>query len=139
MFKILKYALFLIIVLTFISCGKDDVVKKIEKKVSNENIEDDSDTTEMTPQEEFSSAMVNDMLDVYDEDLQIYLEDEIFPVVSKSNKITIEKLSPIIYLIRYDENGLEKNILIKKFFNPSKNEFFFEKKDLKGDEIKNYK
>ncbi|MFA5405598.1 MAG: hypothetical protein WC358_11750 [Ignavibacteria bacterium] len=139
MFNILKYILFSIIVITFISCGKDDVVKKIEKKVQTEYAEDDDmDTTALTPQEAFSNALVNNILNTDDEDLQIYLEDEIYPIVSKSNKTTIDKISSSLILLQYEESGNTKNILIQKFYNPVKDEFFFEKREVQSDAIKQF-
>lgn len=139
MFKILKYSLFLILVITFISCGKDDVVKKIEKKVTTENMEeDDSDTTSLPPNEAFSSAMVNNILDVYDEELQGYLEDEIFPIVSGSEKITIDKISSSLFLLQYYDKGNPKNILIQKFYNPASDDFVFDKREVQYDAIKHF-
>jgi hypothetical protein len=139
MFNILKYALFLIIVITSISCGKNDVVKRIEKKIETENaVDNDDDTTALTPQEEFSNAMVYNILDINDEELQIYLEEDIYPLVSKSNKITIDKISSSLFLLQYEENGSNKNLLIQKFYNPSKDEFFFEKREVQNDAIKQF-
>jgi hypothetical protein len=139
MLKIIKYVLFLVIVITFISCGKDDVVKKIEKKVTAEEMEDnDSDTTALAPEEAFSSAMVNNILDTYDEELQIYLEDSVFPIVSKSEKITMDKISSSIFLLQYYENGTAKNILIQKFYNPASDDFVFDKREVQYDAVKHF-
>lgn len=138
MLNILKYFLFGIIVITFISCGKNDVVRKIEKKVETEYADDESDTTALSPSEEFSNALVSNILDIYDEDLQIYLENEIYPVVSKSNKITMDKISSSLFLLQYEDNGSNKNILIQKFYNPSKDEFLFEKREVQNDAIKQF-
>lgn len=136
---VLKYFLIFAVVVMFVSCGKDDVVKKIEKKVITENIEDeDSDTTALPPEEAFSSAMVNNILDVYDEELQMYLEDSIFPFVSKSEKITIDKISSSLFLLQYFENGIAKNILIQKFYIPPKDEFSFEKREVQFDALKQF-
>ena len=127
------------LVVVFVSCGKDDVVKKIEKKIVTENIEDeDSDTTALPPEEAFSSAMVNNILDVYDEELQVFLEDSIFPVVSKSEKITMDKISSSLFLLQYFENGNAKNILIQKFYNSPEDEFFFEKREVQFDALKQF-
>lgn len=139
MLNIFKYVLLGVFVIAFISCGKNDVVKKIEKKVETEYTEDnDSDTTVLTPQEEFSNALVNNILDVNDEDLQVYLEEEIYPIVSKSNKTTIDKVSSSLFLLQYEESGNMKNILVQKFYNPSKDEFFFEKREVQNDAIKQF-
>jgi hypothetical protein len=133
----LKYFIFLFLIFVFISCSKDEVKRKIEKQVETEAVEED-DTTTFTPQEEFSNALVNNILDTDDEDLQIYLEEDIYPIVSKSNKTTIDKISSSLFHLQYEENGNMKNILIQKFYSPTKNEFFFEKREVQGDAIKQY-
>ena len=139
MSNIFKYALFCVIIVIFISCGKNDVVKNIEKKVEIEYAEDnDGDTTALTPQEEFSNALVNNILDINDEDLQIYLEDEIYPIVSKSNKTTLDKVSSSLFLLQYEDSGNMKNILIQKFYSPAKDDFFFEKREVQGDAVKQF-
>ncbi len=138
MMNYFKLAFLGFVVLSFISCGKNDVVKKIEKKIEIENAGDEIDTVELTPQEEFSSALVSDILDVYDEELQIYLEEEIYPIASKSNKITIDKISSSLYLLQYEENGNSKNLLIQKFYNPIKKDFFFDKREVQNDAIRQF-
>lgn len=139
MLNIIKYILIGIIFISFISCGKNDVVKNIEKKVEKEYAEDnDGDTSALTPQEELSNALVNNILDIYDEDLQIYIEDEIYPIVSKSNKITIDKVSSSLFLLQYEESGNIKNILIQKFYSPVKGDFFFEKREIQNDAVKQF-
>lgn len=139
MANLFKYFLVLSVAIAFFSCGKDDVVKRIEKKVITEEMEDeDTDTTSLSPVEAFSSTLVNNILDTYDDDLQVYLEDVIYPIASKSNKTTIDKISSSLYLFQYEENGSAKNILIQKFYNPAKDEIFFEKRDVQNDAIKQF-
>jgi len=133
-----KYIFFVLIVLVFVSCSKDDVKKTIEKKIETQVSDEDEDTTAMTPQEAFSSALVNNILNTGDEELQIYLEEVIYPIVSKSNKVTIDNISSSLFLLQYEDNGSTKNILIQKFYNPSKDEFFFEKREVQNDAIKQY-
>lgn len=138
MYNIIKYLLFVLVVIAFASCSKEDIKRKIEKTTTTEFTEDDTDTTAMTPQEAFSSALVSNILDIEDEELQNYLEDEIFPIVRSSKKVTIDKISSSLYLLQYDEGGSQKNILLQKFYNPSNDEFFFEKRDVRNDAIKQF-
>jgi hypothetical protein len=138
MFNTIKYLFFVLIVIAFVSCSKDEIKRKIEKTTNTEVTEDDTDTTAMTPEEAFSSAMVNNILDTEDEDLQNYLEDEIYPMVKNSNKVTIDNISSSLLLLQYFENGNQKNILIQKFYNPAKDEFYFEKREVQNDAIKQF-
>lgn len=137
MFNFLKYFLLILIIVSFISCSKDDIKRKIEKTTNTEVTEDETDTTALTPEEAFSSAMVG-ILNTDDEDLQNYLEDEIYPIVKNSNKITIDKISSSLFLLQYVENGNQKNILIQKFYDLDKDEFFFEKREVQSDAVKQF-
>lgn len=137
MFKILKYFLLALIFITFISCSKDEVKNKLNK-VESELAEEEEDTTALTPPEAFSQALVSNILDFDDEDLQVYLEEDIYPIVKGSNKVTIDNISSSLYLLQYEDNGSIKNILIQKFYNPSKDEFFYEKREVQNDAIKQF-
>ena len=137
MFNTIKYLFFILIVIAFVSCSKEDIKRKIEKTTNKEVTEGDADTTALTPEEAFSLAMVN-ILDIEDEDLQNYLEDEIYPIVKNSNKITIDNISSSLFLLQYVENGIQKNILIQKFYDVEKDEYFFEKREVQNDAIKQF-
>ncbi len=80
--------------------------------------EDSSDSVSMSPPEVFSLTLTEDILNVDDEDLRYYLEEEIYPLVSKSEKVTIDRLSSSEYLLSYLSEGAFKGLLIKKFYNP---------------------
>ncbi len=115
------------------SCGKDNSQKPVTETQRNEksneqsSSDEDADTV-LTPQEAFSSSLVQDILgDEDDPDLEEYLEEEIYPVVLKSQKVTIDRISSSIFLLTYDEAGARKNFFIQKFYNPRKDEFVFEK------------
>lgn len=139
MLNFLKYFLFALIFITFISCSRDEVKKRLNKvETEMRNDEEDEDTTALTPPEALSQALVANILNDDDEDLQSYIEDEIYPLVSKSNKITIDKISSSLYLLQYDDKGSQKNILIQKFYNPEKDEFFFDKREVQYDAVKQF-
>ena len=132
-----KYFILILFPLLFISCGKEKVqIPKQEKQVENQTA--DEDTTTMTPEEAFSSTLVNDILNVDDEDLQTYLEEEFYPKLKNSEKVTIDKISSSIYILTYFEKGNEKNLMIQKFYNPITDETFFESKDIQTNAFKQF-
>jgi hypothetical protein len=137
MLNIIKYLLFVLVVAAFISCSKDEVKNKLNK-VESELAEEEDDTTALAPPEAFSQALVSNILDFDDEDLQVYLEEEIYPIVKGSNKVTIDNISSSLFLLQYEDKGSIKNILIQKFYNPSKDEFFYEKREVQNDAIKQF-
>lgn len=137
MTKYLKYVIFGFLLIGFLSCSKEDV-KNIEKNIITENDEDEIDTSYMTPAEIFSDALTTNILNDYDEELQAYLEKTIYPLASNSSKATIDRISSSLYLLQYDDGGNTKNILIQKFYNPAKDEYFFEKRDVQTDAVKQF-
>jgi len=138
MFKYLNIVLLGLILAGLVSCSKDEIKKKIEKKIETEATDEEADSSVMSPQEIFSDALTNNILEGGDEDLQVYLEETIYPLAAKSNKVTIDKISSSLYLLQYEEGGSNKNILIQKFYNPVKDEIFFEKRDVQNDAIKQF-
>jgi hypothetical protein len=120
-----------------ISCNSKVENKKIIEK-NAEYADDEIDTTALTPEEEISNALVLDILDSYeDDDLQSFIEENLFSELKNSEKVTIDKLSASLYVLSYDKEGTQKNILIQKFYNSKSGEIFFEKSDLEYD-IKSY-
>ena len=129
-----------LIMICFYSCGKVDVKKtdgtppsKTEITSVDQSSKESDGADTLTKEEFFSQTLVQDIAGDENDDLEGYLEDEIYPVVSKSTKVTLEKISGSFYLLSYDENGKMKSFLIQEFFNPVTEEVFFEKKDYNGD------
>ncbi len=136
-----KLVIVLIICSVFISCDKEtktDQSSSKSDKGTNEITESETDSV-MTPEEIFSSSLVQDIIG-NDEDieLQIYLEEQIYPLVSKSNKITIDKISSSMYLLSYEESGVMKNFILQKFYNPVKDEFVFDKTETQLNAFKQF-
>ena len=136
-----KLVIVLIICSVFISCDKEtktDQSSSKSDKGTNEITESETDSV-MTPEEIFSSSLVQDIIG-NDEDieLQIYLEEQIYPLVSKSNKITIDKISSSLYLLSYEESGVMKNFILQKFYNPVKDEFVFDKTETQLNAFKQF-
>ena len=129
--------------LAFYSCGKKDIKETDPSKPTQTEInptkESESDVADTLSKEEFfSSTLVQDIAGDENDDLEAYLEDEIYPIVAKSKKVTLEKMSGSLYLLSYDDNGTMKNLLIQEFFNPLEEEVFFEKKEISSDAIKQF-
>ncbi|HMS33497.1 MAG TPA: hypothetical protein PKC91_05355, partial [Ignavibacteria bacterium] len=90
-------------------------------------------------EESFSSALVEDIMgENEDVDLQYYLEEQIYPLISKSDKVTIDRISSSLYLLSYNENGAMKNFLLQKFYNPVKDEIVFEKSETQINTLKQF-
>lgn len=122
------------------SCNKEVSKDSEQTRTKSENREEDDNNNDsnFTPAELFGSSLVEDILGEDNEvELQIYLEEQIYPLVSKSSKVTIDKISPSLYLLTYEANGALKQLAIQKFYNPVKEEFVFEMKET--DSIPNLK
>lgn len=136
-----KLVIVLIICSVFISCDKEtktDQSSSKSDKGTNEITESETDSV-MTPEEIFSSSLVQDIIgDDEDIELQIYLEEQIYPLVSKSNKTTIDKISSSLYLLSYEESGIIKNFILQKFYNPVKDEFVFDKTETQINSFKQF-
>ncbi|MBK7254442.1 MAG: hypothetical protein IPI04_11150 [Ignavibacteria bacterium] len=136
-----KLVIVLIICSVFISCDKEtktDQSSSKSDKTANEITESETDSV-MTQEEIFSSSLVQDIIgDDEDIELQIYLEEQIYPLVSKSNKTTIDKISSSLYLLSYEESGVMKNFILQKFYNPVKDEFVFDKTETQINSFKQF-
>ena len=88
---------------------------------------DSSDTATLSSQEVFSLTLTEDILSDDDEDLKLYLEEEIYPLVSKSDKVTIDRISSSQYLISYGQDSTFRGLLIQKYYNPLTDEIGFTK------------
>ncbi|HAY34165.1 MAG TPA: hypothetical protein PK536_01430 [Ignavibacteria bacterium] len=120
--------LILFVLITSSSCSNKGNENTEDGSNDREERSGNSDDTTMTPEEVFSSALVQDILgDEEDVDLQYYLEEEIYPLLSTAGKVTIDRISSSLYLLSFQENGIQKNILIKKFFDPQNTEIKFER------------
>ena len=130
----------LIISSTFYSCKNETSTKpKVEVKNTESDSNDDESDSTLTPEEAFSSALVQDIIgENEDVDLQIYLEEQIYPTASKSAKVTLDRVSGSLYLLSFDENGIMKNYILQKFYNPVKDEFIFEKTEVQTNAMKQF-
>ena len=129
----IKYFGLLLLTILIISCGDD---KKSDTETADK---DESDTISLSPEELFSSTLLEDILQSSeDDDLKSYLEEEIYPIVSNSTKVTIDRVSASLYLLSYDENGVQKNFILQKFYNPSSLEMYFEINETESNAVDQY-
>ncbi len=122
------------------SCNKENPTKEKIENSKTESKSDDTETdTTMTVEEEFSSSLVQNIMgEDGDGDLEVYLEEQIYPLVSKSGKVTLDRISSSVYLLTYDDNGTMRNFLIQKFYNPVKDEFVFEKNETQNNAVQQF-
>lgn len=138
----LKLFPILFLALILISCSKEDKTKTEPKQNSTTTTTQTSPTdeadTNMSKEEIFSSTLVQDIAGDENEDLEMYLEEVIYPMVSKSNKVSLEKISGSLYLLSYDDNGTMKNLLIQEYYSPSKDEMVFDKTETSTNVVKQF-
>ncbi len=129
----------LIVFLMAAGCGKDK--SKDGTQTTNQTTEqqttDDTDAEELTPAEIFAASLVQDILNEENEpELEDYISGTIFPKISGSPKVTIDKISSSLFIIKYFENGAEKNLLLQKYYNPKDDAIFFESSETTFDNTK---
>ena len=138
----LKLIPILLLSLILTSCSKEDKPKT--DSTSNTNTTQNSPNANdlsgenMRKEEIFSSTLVQDIAGDENEDLEIYLEEVIYPMVSKSNKVSLEKISGSLYLLTYDDNGTMKNLMIQEYYSPAKDEMVFDKTETQTNAVKQF-
>ncbi|MCE1164400.1 MAG: hypothetical protein LWX07_03245 [Bacteroidetes bacterium] len=128
MTRILLISLFISVIFTA-GCGKEkgrEVTQSTNKTGEQEQVSD-TDTTEMTPAEIFAEALVQNVMNDEDEpELEDYIAGALYAKLSASQKVTIDRISSSLFIIKYFENGTEKNLLLQKYYNPKEDEIYFE-------------
>ena len=81
----------------------------------------------MSPEEKFSTSITEDFLDApEDEDLQAYLEDELFNKYSKDFRgASLMQLTNTIWFVSLETNNTTKNFLLQKFVDFNSNDYYF--------------
>lgn len=137
----MKAGIFLLLAFLLLSggCSKKDNNEHFIKQPEQEQIESGNDTTSLTPAESFAAALTQEILkDETEVELESFLADNVYPFVSGSKKVTIDKISSSLYLIKYFKENTEKNILIQKYYNPAEDSFSFEITETNTNNIKQF-
>lgn len=120
--------LLLILVLSVLLFGCDN--KKSVQQDNNQNKQtamEENDTTSLTPAESFAAALCQNILnDETEVDLESYLIDVVYPKLASASKVTIDKISSSLFLIKYVDGNSEKYLLIQKYYNPQNDEIIFD-------------
>ncbi len=120
--------LFLIIILfVFVyGCGKDKTVQQNNEQIKQMEMAE-NDTASLTPAESFASALCQSILnDDMEVELESYLIEVVYPKLSSSTKVTIDKISSSLYLIKYVDGNSDKYLLLQKYYNPQSDEIMFD-------------
>ena len=112
----LKLIPILLLSLIITSCSKEDKPKtdSTSNTITTQNSPNANDLSgeNMTKEEIFSSTLVQDIAGDENEDLEIYLVEVIYNIVSNSNKVSLKKISGSLYLLTYNDNGKMNNLMI---------------------------
>jgi hypothetical protein len=112
----------------FVSCSKEDKQqnqKSSKQDTKQEDIENPSDTL-MTPEEKFSSSIMIDFLDSSeDEDLEGYLQDELFKYSKDYRGASVIQLTNSTWFVSLQNNTSTKNFILQKYVDFNSNDYYF--------------
>lgn len=107
-------------------CGKEKEIKEKNEKVLQQEMEE-SDTASLTPAESFGAVLTQSILnDESEVELESFLSETVYPKISSASKVTIDKISSSLYLLKYYEGTSEKYFLIQKYYNPKEDSITFD-------------
>lgn len=107
-------------------CGKGE-----DSSVEEENQEsvEDRDTT-LTAEEILSTSLVQGLLGEDNEpELEEFIEVDLYGELKSSKSVTMERVSSSAFLIEFEKDGNMKSYLLKKFYDPQKEDYFFIKSE----------
>lgn len=106
-------------------CGKGEEKNTNESTSKTEAQDQDSS---FTPEEIFSATLVQGIVGEEDDpDLEAFLEEDLYGELKNSKAVTMDRISSSMYVIEYENLGQMKSYLIRKYYNPQKDEYYFEK------------
>lgn len=130
----MRIILVLVLAIIISGCSKDNKQTTTNDKPQIEQIQktdtpvDDSTPidTNLTPEEKFSSSVLVDFLDeAEDEDLEGFLEDEVFKFSTNYTGAAVIGLSPSTWLLSLEKDNSTKNYLIQKYVDFKTNDYYF--------------
>lgn len=117
---------FLLLFLFLIGCGKEKEMKESNKQAIQQEMEE-NDSIALTPAESFGAVLTQSILnDETEVELESFLSEVVYPKMSNSSKVTIDKISSSLYLLKYFEGTAEKYMMIQKYYNPQKDSIIFD-------------
>lgn len=117
---------FLLLFLFLIGCGKEKEMKESNKQAIQQEMEE-NDSVALTPAESFGAVLTQSILnDETEVELESFLSEVVYPKMSNSSKVTIDKISSSLYLLKYFEGTAEKYMMIQKYYNPQKDSIIFD-------------
>jgi hypothetical protein len=131
---LMRYILFILLLVCFYSCSKEDKPGTTNEKQTtteqnrnNLQLEENQPAdTNLTPEEKFSASIMEDFLDSSDdEDLQGFLEDEVFKNQQGYTGAAVIGLTPSTWLLALEKDNSTKNYMIQKFVDFKTNEYYF--------------
>ncbi len=115
-------------VLFFFSCSKEEKQpnNKIPKQETKQDETENPSDTLMTPEEKFSSSIMIDFLDQPDdEDLEDYLQDELFKYSKDYRGASVLQLTNATWFVTLQNSGSAKNFILQKFVDFNSNDYYF--------------
>lgn len=117
---------FLLLFLFLIGCGKEKEMKESNKQAIQQEMEE-NDSVALTPAESFGAVLTQSILnDETEVELESFLSEVVYPKMSNSSKVTIDKISSSLYLLKYFDCTAEKYMMIQKYYNPQKDSIIFD-------------
>lgn len=132
----IKYTKILIMLIVFSliqfsGCNSKDESGKVDN--TNKGESQDQDTA-LSPEEILSATLVQGIAGEDDDpDLEAFIEEDLYGELKNSKAVTIDRVSSSMYVIEFENLGQTKSYLIRKFYNPQKDEYFFEKTTFESD------
>lgn len=128
-----KYLLLIAALFLAASCSKKDdkpVTDNKKQTVQTPDSQTDEQVTpadtNLTPEEKFSTSIMTDFLDeVEDEDLQGFLEDEVFKFSNNYTGAAVISLTSSTWLLSLEKDNSVKNYLIQKYVDFKTNDYYF--------------
>ncbi len=109
-----------------------------DNNAGNDKESEESEQTDaqLTPEETLSTSLVQGILGIEDEDLESFIESELYSEIKSGSKVAIDRLSSSVFMIEFEKSGSRKAYIVRKYYDPSKEEFLFEKSVVDSDILK---
>ena len=123
--EIFSILIMMLFVIASGGCGKGEEKSTNESTSKTESQDQDS---VLSPEEIFSATLVQGIVGEEDDpDLEAFLEEDLYGELKNSKAVTMDRISSSMYVIEFENLGQMKSYLIRKYYNPQKDEYYFEK------------